>query len=147
MNHNQIKTMVAVLMLIDHIGFMINSEPMRIIWRFSFPLFCWVFAQNWKRLGDKEPLINRLGLFGVISQIPHVILFNNQKLNVLISCFICALTLKYIIKFKKKIVIILRGLFVSKFLQASYGWYTIACTLLMINFKEKNQKEDGGLVG
>jgi hypothetical protein len=29
---------------------------------------------------------------------------------------------------------------VSQFLQASYGWYTIACTLLMINFKEKESK-------
>ena len=85
MNQNQIKILATVLMLVDHIGFMIDCEIMRIIGRFSFPLFCWVFAQNWKRPGDKEKLIKRMGLFGVLSQIPHRMLFNNDDSNVLID--------------------------------------------------------------
>jgi hypothetical protein len=87
MNQNQIKILATVLMLIDHIGFMIDCQIMRIIGRFSFPLFCWVFAQNWKRPGDKEKLIKRMGLFGVLSQIPHIMLFNNDDSNVLMSFF------------------------------------------------------------
>jgi hypothetical protein len=75
MNQNQIKTLAAVLMLIDHIGFMIDSKLMRIIGRFSFPLFCWVFAQNWKRPGDKKPMLMRIAIFSVISQIPHRIYY------------------------------------------------------------------------
>jgi len=46
MNQNQIKWSAAALMLIDHIGLMLEAEPMRIIGRLSFPLFSWVFAQN-----------------------------------------------------------------------------------------------------
>lgn len=139
MNQNQIKILATVLMLIDHIGFMIDCEIMRIIGRFSFPLFCWVFAQNWKRLGDKEKLIKRMGLFGVLSQIPHIMLFNNDDSNVLMSFFFCALTLKYVKESKQKIVILCLGLFISELIQASYGWYTIACTILMINFDKKSK--------
>jgi len=79
MSQNQIKWLAAVLMLIDHIGFMIEAEPMRIIGRLSFPLFAWVLAQNWKR---REPsssgkrLITRLLLFGIIAQLPYMIFFN-----------------------------------------------------------------------
>jgi hypothetical protein len=36
-------------MLIDHVGFMIEAEPMRIIGQLSFPMFAWVFARNWER--------------------------------------------------------------------------------------------------
>ena len=139
MNQNQIKILATVLMLIDHIGFMIDCEIMRIIGRFSFPLFCWVFAQNWKRPGDKEKLIKRMGLFGVLSQIPHIMLFNNDDSNVLMSFFFCALTLKYIKEYKQKVVILCLGLFVSELIQASYGWYTIACTVLMINFDKESK--------
>jgi hypothetical protein len=46
MNQNQIKIIATILMLVDHIGFVINSEPMRIRGRLSFPLFAWIFAQN-----------------------------------------------------------------------------------------------------
>jgi len=87
MNQNQIKTLAAVLMLIDHIGFLIDSEPMRIIGRFSFPLFCWVFAQNWKRPGDKKPMLMRIAIFSLISQIPHRMLFINNQLNILFDEF------------------------------------------------------------
>ena len=85
MNQNQIKWLATILMLIDHVGVLIESEPMRIIGRLSFPLFAWVFAQNWQRPGEKKKLINRLLLFGIISQIPYVLLFNNLQLNIMFS--------------------------------------------------------------
>jgi hypothetical protein len=139
MNQNQIKTLAAILMLIDHIGFMIDSEPMRIIGRFSFPLFCWVFAQNWKRPGDKKPMLMRIAIFSLISQIPHRMLFINNQLNILMSLCICGITLKEIKESKHKILILCTGLIISELLNASYGWYTIACTVAMINFDEKSK--------
>ncbi len=139
MNQNQIKTLAAILMLIDHIGFMIDSEPMRIIGRFSFPLFCWVFAQNWKRPGDKKPMLMRIAIFSLISQIPHRMLFINHQLNILMSLCICGITLKEVKKSKHKILILCTGLIISELVNASYGWYTIACTVAMINFDEKSK--------
>ena len=139
MNQNQIKKIAAVLMLIDHIGFMVNSEPMRIIGRFSFPLFCWVFAQNWKRPGDKKPMLMRIAIFSLISQIPHRMLFINHQLNILMSLCICGITLKEVKKSKHKILILSTGLIISELVNASYGWYTIACTVAMINFDKKSK--------
>jgi len=140
MNQTQIKTLAAVLMLIDHIGFMIDSKLMRIIGRFSFPLFCWVFAQNWKRPGDKKPMLMRIAIFSVISQIPHSLLFVNNELSILTSLYICGVTLKNVKESSKhKILILCTGLIVSELVNASYGWYTIACTVAMINFDEKSK--------
>ena len=140
MNQNQIKTLAAVLMLIDHIGFLIDSEPMRIIGRFSFPLFCWVFAQNWKRPGDKRQMLMRIAIFSLISQIPHTMLFVNHEQNILMSFYICGLTLKEVREFSEnKILILCIGLTASELMNASYGWYTIACTVAMINFDEKSK--------
>lgn len=49
------------------------------------------------------------------------------------------MTLKYIKESKQKVVILCLGLFVSEVIQASYGWYTIACTILMINFDKESK--------
>lgn len=46
MSQNQMKWLATLLMLVDHIGFLLEAEPMRIIGRLSFPLFAWIFAQN-----------------------------------------------------------------------------------------------------
>src|SRR4028118_367493 len=135
MNQNQIKWLAAALMLIDHIGFMLEAEPMRIIGRLSFPLFSWVFAQNWKRPGDKNPLITRLILFGVLSQIPHIILFGNLQLNIMFSFAVAALTLSYIRRFDCKIAVLSIGLVSAQILGVTYGWYAVACPLLMIRWK------------
>jgi len=86
MSQNQIKWLAVVLMLIDHIGFMIEAEPMRIIGRLSFPLFAWVFAINWeRRKAEDSPkkLINRLILYGILAQIPYILLLSNLRINIL----------------------------------------------------------------
>jgi hypothetical protein len=49
MSQNQIKILATLLMCIDHVGFILGLEPLRAIGRLSFPLFCWIFARNWKK--------------------------------------------------------------------------------------------------
>jgi len=145
MNQNQIKWLAEVLMLIDHIGFMIEAEPMRIIGRLSFPLFAWVFAQNWKR---REPsssvkhLITRLLLFGIIAQLPYIIFFNKLDLNILISFALVVITFTQIHKAQanKKLVIMILGLVAAQLWGVSYGWYAVVCPLLMVNLKGKGSR-------
>ncbi len=142
MNQNQIKWLATLLMIIDHIGFLIEAEPMRIVGRLSFPLFAWIFAQNWKRRGEKsvKPLITRLMLFGIIAQIPHILLFGNLQLNILISFAVAAITFVQIHKSNKKILVLAAGLATAQFLGISYGWYAVTCPLLMINLKGKGDR-------
>lgn len=127
-------------MLIDHIGFLLEVEPMRIIGRLSFPLFAWVFTQNWKKPGDKNSLITRLILFGVISQIPYILLFKNLQLNIMFSFAAAALTFSCIRKFDRKIAVLGIGLIGATVLKIDYGWYAIACPLLMNSLKGKGDK-------
>lgn len=141
MNQNQIKWLATIFMVIDHIGFMIESQPMRIIGRLSFPLFMWIFAQNWQRPGSKKNLINRLILFGAISQIPYILLFNTLRLNIMFSFGIIAITFAFIRKFNRKLIILIGGMIVSQILNVDYTWYGIICSLMMINYKrEDNQR-------
>jgi TraX protein. len=138
LNQAQIKLIATILMIIDHTGFLLDLEPMRIIGRLSFPLFAWIFAQNWKRREEKsaKPLITRLILFGIIAQIPHLLLFSNIKLNILISFAITAITFTQVHKSNKKILMLTVGLITAQLLGVSYGWYAIVCPLLMINLKK-----------
>ncbi|MEG4294640.1 TraX family protein [Microcoleus sp. C2C3] len=145
MSQNQIKWLAAILMLIDHIGFMIEAEPMRIIGRLSFPLFAWVLAQNWKRRkpsSSGKPLITKLLLFGIIAQLPYMIFFNKLDLNILISFALVVITFTQIHKAQanKKIVIMILGLVAAQLWGVDYGWYAIACPLLMINLKGKGDR-------
>ena len=145
MNQNQIKIIATILMLVDHIGFLLKAEPMRIFGRFSFPLFAWVLAQNWKRRkpnSSAKPLITRLVLFGIISQIPYVILFNKLDFNILISFALVVITFTQIHKAQtnKKIVIMILGLVAAQLWGVDYGWYAVACPLLMINLKGKGNR-------
>ncbi|MEG3843055.1 TraX family protein [Microcoleus sp. herbarium14] len=140
MNQNQIKWLATILMVVDHIGVLTESEPMRIIGRLSFPLFAWVFTQNWQLPGEKKKLINRLLLFGVISQIPYILLFNNLQLNIMFSFAAAATTFSCIRKFNRKIAILGIGLASSQILGISYGWYAVACPLMMISLKGKGDR-------
>jgi hypothetical protein len=145
MSQQQIKWLATILMVIDHTGFLLEIEPMRIVGRFSFPLFAWVLAQNWKRREPNtsaKPLITRLLLFGIISQIPYIILFNKLDFNILISFALVVITFTQIHKAptKKKIAIMILGLLAAQLWGISYGWYALACPLLMINLKGKGDR-------
>jgi len=138
MSQNQIKWLALILMVVDHIGFLLEAEPMRVIGRLSFPMFAWIFAQNWKRRepdSPAQPLITRLVLFGILAQIPYILLFMNLNLNILISLAVAGITFSQIHKSSKKILMLTVGLITAQLLGVSYGWYAVACPLLMINLK------------
>jgi hypothetical protein len=146
MSQNQIKWLAVVLMLIDHIGFMIEAEPMRIIGRLSFPMFAWVFARNWERRkveDSAEKLINRLILFGNLAQIPYILLLTNLKMNILISFALVAVTFNQVHKLtgNKKIMAVIIGCLSAEILRVDYGWYSLICTLMMINLKGSGSKK------
>ncbi len=145
MTQNQIKWLATLLMLVDHIGLLLETEPMRIIGRLSFPLFAWVLAQNWKRRepsSSSKPLIMRLLLFGIIAQLPYIILFNKLNFNILISFALVVITFTQIHKAQanRKIVIMILGLVAAQLWGVDYGWYAVACPLLMLNLKGKGNR-------
>jgi hypothetical protein len=129
-------------MVLDHIGLLLEIDELRLIGRLSFPLFCWVLARNWERRGEKiaNTLIGRLVFFGIISQFPYILLTNRIELNILLSFLVCVLTFSEIHKTNKKLILLLSGMAAAQFLNVSYGWFSVICPLLMINFKDKGKK-------
>lgn len=142
LTQSQIKWLATVIMVMDHIGLVWNLEPLRIIGRLSFPMFAWVFAKNWKRPGVKKALIERLIWFGLLSQIPYTLAFWRLEGNIMLTFAIVAVCFGYIRKSpeNKKILILALGLSGAEFSGTSYGWYGVACPLLMLNLKGKGDR-------
>jgi len=145
MNQNEIKILATILMCIDHVGFILGLEPLRAVGRLSFPMFAWVFAKNWeRRKAEDSPkkLINRLILFGILAQIPYILLLTNLKINILISFALVAITFDRVhnLTGNKKIMAIRIGCISAEILGVDYGWYSIICTLMMINLKGSGGK-------
>jgi len=135
MNQNQIKWLAAGLMLVDHIGLILNLEILRIVGRLSFPLFVWVFAQNWQRDNDKNKLSKRLLLFGILSEIPYILMSKHLSLNVMFSFFWITQTFLYLRKSENKLLVLAVGMISAEILKIDYGWYGVASSLLMLEFK------------
>ena len=147
MSQNHVKYLATLLMIIDHIGLLLEINELKIIGRLSFPLFCWVLARNWERKSEKkvessnDNLIKRLIIFGIASQIPYRLFTDRVELNVLLSFLICVLTFKEVHKTDKKLIILLVGIIAAQIINVSYGWFALICPLLMINFKGQSTKK------
>jgi len=94
-----------------------------------------VFAQNWKRENDKDKLSKRLLLFGILSQIPYAMLTSRLNLNVMFSFFWITQTFLYLRKSERKLLILAIGIVGAEILKIDYGWYGVASSLLMLEFK------------
>jgi len=66
-----------------------------------------VFAQNWRRDNDKERLSKRLLLFGILSEVPYILLTNQLNLNVMFSFLGITQTFGYLKKLEPKILILI----------------------------------------
>lgn len=79
-------------------------------------------------------------LFGCISQIPYIILFNRLELNILFSFLLSTETFYLIRKRNKNFLILIIGMITAKILNTSYGWFAILCPLMLMGFNGKNTK-------
>jgi len=142
LTQSQIKWLATAIMVIDHVGLIWNLEPLQIIGRLSFPMFAWVFAQNWKRPGEKKALIKRLIGFGLLSHVPYILAFWRLEGNIMLTFTIAAVCFGYIRKSteNKRILILALGLIGAEFSGTGYGWYGVACPLLMLSLKEQGSR-------
>lgn len=63
-----LKVLAALLMVADHIGLVLEVEWLRIVGRFSFPLFVWLLAQGAKHTQDWQGYQRRLLILAIASQ-------------------------------------------------------------------------------
>ncbi len=60
-------------MVVDHLGYVLEVEELRIIGRFSFPLFVWLLAQGAKHTRDWHRYQRRLLILAIAAQPVHAL--------------------------------------------------------------------------
>lgn len=72
-----IKVLAAGLMVADHIGVVLGLEWLRIVGRFSFPLFAWLLAQGAKHTSDWTRYQRRLLILAIAAQPLHALFISS----------------------------------------------------------------------
>ncbi len=148
MTSYSIKILAIILMLIDHIGFLLLPEitVLRTIGRLSFPLFAFQIAQGFKHTRSKEKYILRLLIFTAVSQIPYWLFIKTGfpsiefTLNIGATLTLGALTLYTIEKIPNIILkTLMSTLLVSLTLviPVEYGWFGVLLIIVFFIF-DKN---------
>lgn len=73
-----LRLIACITMLIDHIGYQINSLECRLIGRIAFPIFVFLIVNGYHHTSNKVYYALRLMLFAIISQIPFSLFCDNR---------------------------------------------------------------------
>jgi len=157
LNGNQLKLIAVIVMLIDHIGYMIGRVVyptlifetarfeqwnfiyylFRCIGRTAFPIFCFMIAEGFLHTRDWKKYAVRLGVFGLISEIPFDLMVSGkwsypESQNVFFSLLIGLLVLTLMRETAWRItgvegwigqlVVIALGCQLAIFLKTDYTW-------------------------
>lgn len=83
MSNFTLKIIAITSMLIDHIGYeFFSDQPIwRIIGRLAFPIFAYLIVEGYYHTHSKPEYLIRLGIFGIISEIPFDLLFRSSYID------------------------------------------------------------------
>lgn len=155
-----LKIIACLTMLVDHMGYVFFPGQLwlRMIGRIAFPLFAWYVAVGFERTSNRGRYLLRLTGWGVLSQIPYVMLFHGGTLvnplsllhgtNVLFT-FALALAGLWMLEATRKRSLPLRICawlalpvlaVVAQLIQTDYGAYGVVMVLLFHFFRERRSE-------
>ncbi len=155
-----LKIIACLTMLVDHVGYVFFPGQLwlRMIGRIAFPLFAWYVAVGFERTSNRGRYLLRLTGWGILSQIPYVMLFHGAALanplsllhgtNVLFT-FALALTGLWMLEATRKRSLPLRLCawlalpvlaVVAQLIQTDYGAYGVVMVLLFHFFRERRSE-------
>ncbi len=138
LNNYQIKLLAAILMLVDHIGavFFPNLTILRIIGRFSFPLFILLLVEGEKYTQNLGKYSFRLLLLGVLSQPIFWLLFHSNRWNILFILLLGLLCLRLVRIFPQwRLLIWSVGGAIAQLSNLEYRAYGIVAISLIHSFR------------
>ncbi|MBD1912417.1 MULTISPECIES: TraX family protein [unclassified Leptolyngbya] len=135
-----IKLLAAALMVVDHVGVIFFPELpiLRVIGRFSFPLFAWLLVQGEQYTHHMPRYLLRLIAWGFISHPVYLWAFeiSEPDLNILFSLALGALCLRGRRQYPQwELPIWVGGGVLAELSHASYGFYGIGAIALIRTYK------------
>lgn len=101
-----LRGIACVCMLLDHIGFLWDILPFRIIGRMAFPIFAFLIYNGFLHTRSRGKYALRLALFALLSQIPFSLFGKNEisfeNWNVMLTLLLAMLCLWCIDFFRKR---------------------------------------------
>lgn len=136
-----LKWVAVVTMLIDHIGsvFFPQMAFLRIIGRFSFPIFAYQIAVGYRYTSNIKNYALRLSLFGLISQWPYNLLYDG--LNIFFT-LLCGLMVIYIYEKVDRLLSICL-IVLTVMVPLDYGVYGVVSIFLFHVFMDKKKSMAG----
>lgn len=122
-----LKWIAIITMTIDHIGAVLfpEVEVLRLIGRFSFPLFAYLLILGLKNTRNVRNYFIRLFIFALISQVPFYLATGIEPLDHLNIFFTLSFGLMFIYFFKKNSIIAFVPIVLSILLNFDYSIYGI----------------------
>lgn len=123
-------------MLIDHIGFIFfpDLDLLRVIGRIAFPLYAYGIALGYRRTRNVRRYLFRLAALAGISQIPYMIAFQWERINVIGTFAACLIVMMLLDRFKGNgpaaAIVGLAGAALLEWLPFEYGAYCLALVLM-----------------
>lgn len=133
-----------ITMLIDHIGFIINNPYFRIIGRLAAPIYAYFIVNGIFKTSDIKKYIFRIAFIGLAAQIPYMITFKTDVLNICFTWCLACIWIYFIYHRHKcitRMILIVLGFGLFIFLPVEGNIYTyglIAFNYLL--FFEKEQE-------
>lgn len=122
-----LKWIAIITMTIDHIGAVLfpEVEVLRLIGRFSFPLFAYLLILGLENTRNIRNYFIRLFIFALISQVPFYLATGIEPLDHLNIFFTLSFGLMFIYFFKKNSIIAFVPIVLSILLNFDYSIYGI----------------------
>ncbi len=122
-----LKWIAIITMTIDHIGAVLfpEVEVLRLIGRFSFPLFAYLLILGLENTRNVRNYFIRLFIFALISQVPFYLATRIKPLDHLNIFFTLSFGLMFIYFFKKNSIIAFVPIVLSILLNFDYSIYGI----------------------
>lgn len=135
-NHEGIKTIAMIAMLIDHIGVSLYpSDVLRMIGRVAFPIYCFLLTEGFCHTGDRWRYAGRLLLMAVIAEMPYDLFLygrwncNGQSVMLTLLCGVAMMAAMQEFSSRWQKAVIIAGVaLVNESLSGEYG----AAGILMI---------------
>ncbi len=146
MNANHIRILAITTMVVDHVGIFLLPQYffLRIIGRFSFPLFAWLIANGAEHTRSVRKYLLRLGAMAFVSQAPYLLAFRltdpaYAAWNIFLTLFLGLAVIQVFRTGNNKIIAYCGAVFfscIAILLKSSYGAAGVIAVIICYVFRK-----------